>query len=49
MSETPGGIRLMSPRLGEHSREILKNLGFSDEKIKDLINNKTVSYLMPRQ
>ena len=37
LSESPGSIRTPAPELGEHNKEILKNLcGFSDEKIAEL-------------
>jgi crotonobetainyl-CoA:carnitine CoA-transferase CaiB-like acyl-CoA transferase len=36
-SATPGSIRRLPPRLGEHSREILGEAGFSDEEIGDLV------------
>ncbi|NVM56169.1 MAG: CoA transferase, partial [Candidatus Helarchaeota archaeon] len=37
LSESPGSIRTPAPDLGEHNREILKDLcGFSDEKIAEL-------------
>ena len=33
MSETPGSIRFRGPCLGEHNREVLKELGYTDEEI----------------
>ena len=36
MSETPGKISRPSPLLGEHGPEILKELGYTDEQIKQL-------------
>lgn len=41
-SKTPGEIRKASPLLGEHSVEILKEAGFSDERIEDLVKNEVV-------
>jgi crotonobetainyl-CoA:carnitine CoA-transferase CaiB-like acyl-CoA transferase len=38
-SRTPGDIRRLQPRLGEHSDEILKAAGFSDNEIEDLISS----------
>lgn len=36
LSATPGKIRLMPPLLGEHTEEILKEIGYADEKIRAL-------------
>ena len=38
-SETPGSIRLMPPRLGEHSVEVLKAAGMSDEEIEAMLDS----------
>jgi Predicted acyl-CoA transferases/carnitine dehydratase len=35
-SETPGDIRRHPPRVGEHNEEILREIGYSDEKIAEL-------------
>ena len=35
-SETPGSLRLPPPRHGEHTDEILRDLGYSPEKLHDL-------------
>lgn len=34
-SRTPLGIRSNAPRIGENTKKILKNLGYSDEQIQD--------------
>ncbi|HMH32984.1 MAG TPA: CoA transferase, partial [Puia sp.] len=43
MSETPGEIRRPSPLIGEHGPEILADLGFSDEEIRELIDKKIIT------
>lgn len=36
-SETPGSVRQLPPRLGEHSVEVLKATGLSDQEIDEMI------------
>lgn len=43
MSRTPGSIRRPPPLIGEHSREILSELGYDDVAIEKLINASTIS------
>ncbi|WP_142247922.1 CoA transferase [Alkalihalobacterium alkalinitrilicum] len=38
LSDTPGEIYAKAPKLGEHNDEILKELGYSNEKIEKLGN-----------
>lgn len=42
MSRTPGSVRSTPPKYGQHSREILRQHGFSDKEVADLIKEKTV-------
>ena len=37
LSETPGNIRRRAPELGEHSREVLSESGFSEQEIEELV------------
>jgi crotonobetainyl-CoA:carnitine CoA-transferase CaiB-like acyl-CoA transferase len=39
-SETPPSIRSMAARLGEHSREVLSELGYSVAEIDEMIVKK---------
>lgn len=41
-SATPQSVRSLAPRLGENTRAILAGLGYSDEKIDDLLKRGTV-------
>ncbi len=42
MSETPARIRRPSPQLGEHSEEILRNLGYSQDEIRELRGKRVI-------
>lgn len=37
-SETPGQLRSPAPLLGQHNQEVLDELGFSEEKIRELVS-----------
>ncbi|WKA28195.1 CaiB/BaiF CoA transferase family protein [Bradyrhizobium roseum] len=41
-SDTPAEIRRMPPRLGEHSRAILREAGFTEEDVASMIERKAV-------
>jgi len=41
-SESPGGVQSAAPRLGEHTREILRELGYTDRDIDGLETVKAV-------
>ena len=42
LSETPACLYRHPPRLGEHSREILKEAGYADEQIERLLREHVV-------
>ena len=42
LSDTPGEIRSLSPRPGEHTRKVLQDLGYSDEEIGILREGKVI-------
>ena len=42
-NETPSNIRRAAPRLGEHSREVLAEIGYQEEEIQTFINQKIVT------
>ncbi len=42
LSATPGAIRSRAPKLGEHTDEILRGLGFSSEEISSLRDKKVI-------
>ena len=41
----PASIRRMAPRLGEHTREVLRETGYSDAEIASLVESKAVGVL----
>ncbi|MET3107587.1 crotonobetainyl-CoA:carnitine CoA-transferase CaiB-like acyl-CoA transferase [Oxalobacteraceae bacterium GrIS 2.11] len=42
LSTTPGQTRWLGPELGEHNREILQELGYTDEQITQLHEQKVI-------
>lgn len=43
LSRTPGGLMRAAPRLGEHTREVLRSAGVSDATIDELIARKAIA------
>lgn len=42
MSKTPLTIRNMAPKVGQHTKEILKSLNFSEEEIQQLKRKRLI-------
>jgi len=42
LSDTPGKVRTLAPRHGEHTEEILSQLGYSEEEIRELKNKGSI-------
>jgi crotonobetainyl-CoA:carnitine CoA-transferase CaiB-like acyl-CoA transferase len=42
LSETPACLHRHPPRLGEHSNEILREAGYSDGEIEQLVKDSVV-------
>jgi CoA:oxalate CoA-transferase len=42
MSETPGVIRRTAPALGQHTLEILKEIGYTEEQTNKLLEDKVI-------
>lgn len=40
--ETPATIRRPAPRLGEHSEEVLRELGYENERVRALVRDKVI-------
>jgi crotonobetainyl-CoA:carnitine CoA-transferase CaiB-like acyl-CoA transferase len=40
--KTPGAVQRAAPVLGEHSSEVLRQLGYSDDAIEDLVHDRVV-------
>lgn len=43
LSETPGGVTMPAPLFGQHTREVLAELGYSEEQIAQLIGDGAVA------
>lgn len=42
LTKTPGRVRLAPPTLGQHTREILQELGYTDKEIGDLLEQGVI-------
>ncbi len=47
MSATPPSIERGAPLVGEHTREILRSIGYADGDVEELINRKIVTESAP--
>ncbi|MDP2950290.1 MAG: CaiB/BaiF CoA-transferase family protein, partial [Chloroflexota bacterium] len=43
LSETPGSVRSLAPRRGQHTEEVLSDLGYSEEQIRGLREEGAIS------
>jgi formyl-CoA transferase len=43
LSETPGEVRRRAPQLGEHAAEVLAELGYTDERCRELMESGVVA------
>jgi crotonobetainyl-CoA:carnitine CoA-transferase CaiB-like acyl-CoA transferase len=41
-SDTPGGVRRAAPLFGQHTREVLRENGFSDSEIEQLLEQGVI-------
>ena len=42
-SETPGELRTAAPLLGQHNKEILSELGYTDDEVQTIISDKVMN------
>jgi crotonobetainyl-CoA:carnitine CoA-transferase CaiB-like acyl-CoA transferase len=42
-SASPAGVRRLAPRLGEHTREVLREVGYGDAEIEGLVEKKVIA------
>jgi crotonobetainyl-CoA:carnitine CoA-transferase CaiB-like acyl-CoA transferase len=42
-SASPAGVRRLAPRLGEHTREVLREVGYGDMEIEGLVEGKVIT------
>jgi len=43
LSETPGSVHHAGPRLGEHTREVLAELGIGDDRYQELVSRGVIA------
>jgi crotonobetainyl-CoA:carnitine CoA-transferase CaiB-like acyl-CoA transferase len=42
LSKTPGEIKTPPPKLGQHTKEILREIGYSEEEIKEFQTSNVI-------
>jgi crotonobetainyl-CoA:carnitine CoA-transferase CaiB-like acyl-CoA transferase len=42
LTRTPAEVKSATPELGEHTKDILKELSYSEEEISEFVVNKVV-------
>jgi crotonobetainyl-CoA:carnitine CoA-transferase CaiB-like acyl-CoA transferase len=46
-SDTPGGVRRAAPVFGQHTREVLREYGFSDQEIEQMAAQGVIQMPVP--
>jgi crotonobetainyl-CoA:carnitine CoA-transferase CaiB-like acyl-CoA transferase len=49
LSETPGGVRMRAPRLGEHTRAVLREAGVPESEIEHCLSTGAIRQWAPKE